>query len=109
MSQLSPADRKKVMKELHDVGKELFAALNSQSTSSTSATSSASQINSLFSAMDTNGDGSVSKSELTNYLSQLSNSPQGAADLLIGSFYNPQGGLTTAASSAVGSSINVTA
>lgn len=109
LSQLSSADRQKVMQELHDVKKQLFQDLNPQSTSSTSAASSASQINSLFSAMDTNGDGTISKSELTNFLSQLSSSPQGAADLLIGSYYNPQGGLSVAASSAVGSSINVTA
>lgn len=107
LSQLSDSDRKKVMQELQDVRKQLFQALNPQAAGSASATSNSDQINSLFSAMDTNGDGTIDKSELTNYINQIENSSQGAADAFIGSLYNPQGGATTASSAAVGSSLSV--
>jgi hypothetical protein len=107
LSQLSATDRQKVMKELHDVRKELFQATNSEASNSTGGTQGTDQINSLFGAMDTNGDGSVSKTELSNYISQLANSNQSATDLLIGSMYNPQGTLSLSSSSAQGSSLNV--
>ncbi len=109
LSQLSDADKKKVLDELHDVRKQLFGALNPQNAGSASPTSSSDQVNSLFSAMDSNGDGTIDKSELANYINQLENSQQGATDMLIGSFYNQQGGAAAASSAAVGSSFNVTA
>ena len=67
LSQLSDADRKKVFSELQDVRKQLHAA-NPQANSSSGGGNAAS---SLFSAIDSNGDGSISPSEFTQFLAQL--------------------------------------
>ena len=105
-SQLSAQDRKKVMSELHDVGKQLYQAMNPQSTGTTAAQSS-NQLDSLFSAIDANSDGKIDKGEMADYINKLADSSQGAQDLFIGSMYNPQGGLNPVSSSANGSSLNL--
>jgi len=67
LSQLSDADRKKVFSELQDVRKQLHAA-NPQANSSSGGGNAAS---SLFSAIDSNGDGAISPSEFTQFLAQI--------------------------------------
>lgn len=71
LSQLSDSDRKKVFSELQDVGKQLFAA-NTQASNATSGTSGTNDAASqLFSQIDTDGNGSISQSELTQFLAQI--------------------------------------
>jgi EF hand len=85
-TQLSADDRQKIKKELQDIGKQLFQALNPQSSASPQAQQS-SGVDAIFKALDTNGDGSISKDELTSFLSNLTS---GAANntngLAAGSF-----------------------
>lgn len=85
VSQLSSDDRDKIRKELHDIGKQLFAALNSQN--SASSTQQSNGVDAIFKAMDANQDGSVSKNELTSFLnSQTSNATNNTNGLAAGSF-----------------------
>jgi hypothetical protein len=80
MSQLSPADRKKVMGELQDVRKQLHAAYNPQASNAASASGSSAMgnlQNDLFAAIDTNGDGSISQSEFSTFLKNLSSDQSG--------------------------------
>ncbi len=70
LSQLSDADRKKVFSELQDVRKQLQAA-NSQSAAGSSASSGSDAVSKLFSQIDTNNDGTISKDELTQFLAQI--------------------------------------
>jgi len=65
LSQLSDADRKKVFSELQDVRKQLHAA-NPQTASGSSSGSNS--VGNLFSQIDSNGDGSISKDEFTQFL-----------------------------------------
>jgi ribosome-binding ATPase YchF (GTP1/OBG family) len=68
-TQLSADDREKIRKQLHDIGKQLFQAFNSQSADSSTRQSGA--VDAIFKAMDANKDGSVNKNELTSFLSGL--------------------------------------
>ena len=68
VTQLSSDDREKIRKELQDIGKQLFQALNSQSASSTQQNNG---VDAIFKAMDANSNGSISKDEMTNFLSSL--------------------------------------
>jgi len=64
----SPSDyRQKIRKELQDVGKQLFEAI--KSSDSASSTQQSNNVDSIFKAMDANGDGSISKDEMTSFLS----------------------------------------
>jgi len=67
---LSRDERKKIGTELRDIGKQLSAALNLQASSTATP---ANGIDSLFAAMDTNGDGSIDKNELSAFLAGLGN------------------------------------
>jgi hypothetical protein len=69
LSQLSDADRKKVFSELQDVRKQLHAA-NPQAANS-GLTGNANSVNGLFSQIDTDGNGSISQSEFTQFLAQI--------------------------------------
>jgi hypothetical protein len=69
-TQLSADDREKIRKQLHDIGKQLFLALNSQSADSSTRRQSGA-VDAIFKAMDANKDGSVNKNELTSFLSSL--------------------------------------
>jgi hypothetical protein len=71
LKQLSEDDRKKIRDTLQDVGKQLFAAINQ------GAASSAANIDNLFKALDTNGDGKVDKDELTAFLQKNGKKDQG--------------------------------
>jgi Ca2+-binding EF-hand superfamily protein len=72
LSQLSDADRKKVFSELQDVRKQVFAAFNTQNTDASSSSSGSSDaVNKLFSMLDTDNNGSISKDELTQFLAQI--------------------------------------
>jgi hypothetical protein len=72
LSQLSDADRKKVFGELQDVRKQVFAAFSSQDTDATTGTSSAGDaVTKLFSMLDTDKNGSISKDEFTQFLAQI--------------------------------------
>jgi hypothetical protein len=75
--QMSSDDRMKIRKELREIGKELFAALNSQDSSQSTAVRSS---NDLFSKIDTDSNGSISKGELSGYLSQMYSSGANNAD-----------------------------
>jgi hypothetical protein len=69
-----------VFGELQDVRKQLFSALNPQSTDATSsagATSSSSAVNDLFSKIDTDGNGSIDKNELQTFLNTFSSQMYG--------------------------------
>jgi len=70
LSALSDSDRKKVFSELQDVRKQLYAT-NAQSSSATSGASGNNAVNNLFSSIDSNGDGSISKDEFTQFLATL--------------------------------------
>jgi hypothetical protein len=69
VTQLSADDREKIRKQLHDIGKQLFQAFNSQRADSSTRQSGA--VDAIFKAMDANKDGSVNKNELTSFLSGL--------------------------------------
>jgi EF-hand domain len=72
LSQLSDADRKKIFSELKDVRQQLFGALNPQAANATSGTSGANNaVSQLFSQIDTDGNGSISQSEFTQFLAQI--------------------------------------
>jgi hypothetical protein len=72
LSQLSDADRKKVFGELQDVRKQVFAAFSSQDADATTGASSATDaVSSLFSKIDTDNNGSISKDEFTQFLAQI--------------------------------------
>ena len=72
LSQLSDADRKKVFSELQDVRKQVFAAFSSQDADATSGTSSAGDaVSNLFSKIDTDNNGAISKDEFTQFLAQI--------------------------------------
>jgi Ca2+-binding EF-hand superfamily protein len=75
-TQLSSDDRQKIREELRDIGKQLFSALNPQQANSSSSTS---PLDAIFKAMDTNGDGSISKDELTSFFSNLAANGAGAS------------------------------
>jgi polyhydroxyalkanoate synthesis regulator phasin len=93
LSQLSDADRKKVFSELQDVRKQLFATLNPQNANTSSTPDAVSQ---LFSQIDTNGDGTVSKDEFTQFLAQIGANALG---------YNQNG---NASSALTGSNFSIT-
>jgi polyhydroxyalkanoate synthesis regulator phasin len=91
--QLSADDRQKIRKELHDIGKQLFQALNPQE--STQQTQQSSAIDSIFKAMDANQDGNISKDELTSFLSSLTSNASNASGLVSSNFtYSEQATLT---------------
>jgi polyhydroxyalkanoate synthesis regulator phasin len=67
-TQLSDDDRKKVFSELKDVRKQLHAAMSPQGSA---AGASDDQLNKLFSSMDADGNGSVSKEEFEAFMNTL--------------------------------------
>jgi len=67
VSKLSDDDRKKIGEEFHDVRKQLFSALNPQASAATSG-DAASQ---LFSKIDANNDGNISKDEFQTFVDNL--------------------------------------
>jgi Ca2+-binding EF-hand superfamily protein len=72
LSQLSDADRKKVFGELQDVRKQVFAAFSALDVDANTGTSSAGDaVTKLFSMLDTDKNGSISKDELTQFLAQI--------------------------------------
>lgn len=71
LSQLSDADRKKVFGDLQDVRKQLHSALNPQGAGASSGQSGADAASGLFSQIDTDGSGSISKEEFSQFLAQI--------------------------------------
>jgi hypothetical protein len=72
LSQLSDDDRKKIFSELKDVRQQLFAASNPQAANATSGSSGANNaVSQLFSQIDSDGNGSISQSEFTQFLAQI--------------------------------------
>jgi hypothetical protein len=69
--QLSSDDREKIRKDIRDIGKQLFAALSSQNTSSTKQGNG---VDAILKALDTNQDGSISKDELTSFFNSQTSS-----------------------------------
>jgi hypothetical protein len=100
--QLSADDRDKIRKELHEVGKQLFQALNAQSSASSTQQSSAASstrqsngVDAIFKVMDTNSDNSISKGELTSFLSNQTSNAANANGLVSSSFtYSQQATLS---------------
>ena len=97
LSQLSDADRKKVFSELQDVRKQLHAASDTQGASAASGVpNSGDAVSQLFSQIDTNGNGTIDKSELTQFLAQIGANALG---------YNQQG---NASAALTGSNFSIT-
>jgi Ca2+-binding EF-hand superfamily protein len=105
VSQLSADDRKKIRSEMHDVEKQLFAALNPQQSTATAANPT-DQVNNLFKAMDSNGDGTIDKNELTSSNTHRAQNGQNGSDPF-SSGYNQQGSQVSA--SVFMSQINISA
>jgi hypothetical protein len=101
-TQLSADDRDKIRKELHEVGKQLFQALNAQSSASSTQQSSAASstrqsngVDAIFKVMDTNSDNAISKGELTSFLSNQTSNAANANGLVSSSFtYSQQATLS---------------
>jgi len=92
-TQLSASDRDKVRKEMHDVGKQLFQALNPQSAAS--STQQSSGVDAVFKALDTNGDGNISKDELSSFFTSLTSGTSGAGDAAASNYtYSGQATMT---------------
>jgi hypothetical protein len=90
LSQLSDADRQKVFTELQDVRKQLHAANAPQGASASSQSSyDTNAVSNLFSQIDTDNSGSISKDEFTQFLAQVGANSLG---------YNQQGNNNSAAS-----------
>ena len=97
LSALSDSDRKKVFSELQDVRKQLYAT-NAQSASANSSASSGNDaVSQLFSQIDTNNDGAISKDEMTQFLAQIGANALG---------YNQTGSASVSSSSASWSSFS---
>ena len=96
LSQLSDSDRKKIFSELQDVRKQLHSALNPQSANATSVISGSNDaVSALFSNIDADKNGAISKDEFTQFLAQVGATALG---------YNQQGNT----SSLNGSTFSVT-
>jgi hypothetical protein len=94
-TQLSADDREKIRKELHDIGKQLFQALNAQSASAAPSTQQNNGVDAIFKVMDTNHDNSISKGEMTSFLSSLTPNAANANGLVSSSFtYSQQATLS---------------
>jgi hypothetical protein len=65
-TRLSSGDQDKMRKELQDVGKKLFSALNASSSSQQS-----NGVDAFFKALDSNKDGSISKGEMSSFFNSL--------------------------------------
>ena len=85
-TQLPANDREKIRSHLHDLEKQLFAALNPQgATDVTAAAARRAKVEvngDLFKAMDTNRDGKIGRDELTSYVNKTAD------------FYGRKGSLT---------------
>jgi hypothetical protein len=93
ISQLSADDRQKIRKELHDIGKQLFQALNPQSAAS--STQQNNGVDAIFKALDTNGDGNITKDEMTSFLSSLTSNGSNSNGLVTTNFtYSEQATLS---------------
>jgi hypothetical protein len=100
LSQLSDADRQKVFTELQDVRKQLHAAMNPLGANAASGPANAGNtVNNLFSQIDTDNNGSISKDEFTQFLAQIGANALG---------YDQQGN-SSAASSVAGSTLSTLA
>jgi hypothetical protein len=72
LSQLSDTDRKKVFGELQDVRKQVFAAFSALDVDANTGSSSAGDAaTKLFSMLDTDKNGAISKDEFTQFLAQI--------------------------------------
>jgi len=86
---LSSDDRQKIRKELKEIGKQFFAALQARNSAPRTSDSS---FDSLFRALDANGDGKIDKNELSAFMGNMSGNVQGTGNALAGSrMYSPQG------------------
>jgi EF hand len=97
LSALSDSDRKKVLSELQDVRKQLHASFAQSAGASSSASSGNDAVSQLFSQIDTNNDGSISKDEMTQFLAQVGANALG---------YNQTGSANVSSSSASWSSFS---
>jgi len=99
LSQLSDADRKKMFGELQDVRKQLHAISGTQGTSAASGMSNNSDaVSQLFSQIDSNNDGNIDKSEMTQFLANIGANALG---------YTSQGNASSASSVLNGSNFSI--
>jgi hypothetical protein len=97
LSQLSDDDRKKIFNELQDVRKQLKTALAPQGSSASGSTDSVSR---MFSQIDADNNGAISKDEFTNFLAQVGANALG---------YTQQGNQNTAYSALAGANFSALA
>ncbi len=91
--QLSANDREKIHSDLQELGKQVSAALNSQGAARVApAPTRGAQVDDLFKAIDTNGDGKIRKDELTSYLNRTADDRQSGRTPF--NTYGSQGSLT---------------
>jgi hypothetical protein len=95
VAQLSSDDREKIRKQLHDIGKQLFMALNAQSANAAPSAQQNKGVDAIFKMMDTNHDNAISKGEMTSFLSSLTSNAANANGLVSSSFtYSQQATLS---------------
>ena len=96
LAQLSDADRKKILGELRDVRQQLYEANNPQGTGAASGVSSNNNtIANLFSQIDTDHNGTITKQEFMQFFAQMG--------------YDQQGNTNNAASNVAGSTLSALA
>ena len=101
LTQLSDADRKKVFSELQDVRKQLHAAFNPQGANAASGSSGGTDaVSKLFSMIDSDNNGAISKDEFTQFLAQIGANALG---------YNQQGTTNAAYSALTGNAFETMA
>jgi hypothetical protein len=91
--QLSANDREKIRSDLQELSRQVFAALNPQGGAGVpAAPARGAQVDDLFEAIDTNGDGKIRKDELISYVNKTAHNGQsGTAPF---NTYGQQGSLT---------------
>jgi hypothetical protein len=102
LSQLSDDDKKKIFSELQDVRSQLQAANGVTSgtpAGGTTPTATSTQINQLFNAIDTDGNGSISESEFSAFLNNVAQSGG----------YDQSAAPTSSATAAAGSTMSLLA
>ena len=96
LAQLSDADKQKIFGELRDVRQQLYAANNPQGTGAASgASSNNNAIANLFSEIDTDHNGTITKQEFMQFFAQMG--------------YDQQGNTNNAASNVAGSTLSALA